>query len=98
MDEPILVQEDSVWVPDKSQPKKLRLQASLNVDQLQDVGKRNKDEQLKLYQAKVDHIILWLICVYSLVLNIIYSSEWMELMHLLNSTLLKWNHVRCLPT
>ena len=84
VDKPTSVQEDSAEVPDNSQPKKLRSQTSLNVDQLWDVGKNNKDKQLKLYQARVDHVIMWLICVCGLVPNIIDLPKWRELMHLVN--------------
>lgn len=81
VDKPTSVQEDSAEVPDNSQPKKLRSQTSLNVDQLWDVGKNNKDKQLK---ARVDHVIMWLICVCGLVPNIIDLPKWRELMHLVN--------------
>ena len=67
--------------------KKLKSQTSLNVDQLRDVGKKKKDEQLSLYKARVDHVIMRLICVRGLVPSVINSPEWRELMGLLSNNL-----------
>jgi len=58
----------------------------LDIGQLREVGKKVKDEQRQLYQAKVDHNIMRLICVRGLVPNVIDSPEWKELMCLLNGT------------
>jgi hypothetical protein len=48
------------------------------------LGKKEKEEQRKLFQAKVDHVIMRLICVRGLIPHIIDSPEWKELMGLLN--------------
>jgi hypothetical protein len=47
-------------------------------------GKKQKAEAQKAYQAKVDHIIMRLICVRGLVPHILDSPEWKELMRTLN--------------
>jgi hypothetical protein len=47
-------------------------------------GKKQKVEAQKAYQAKVDHIIMRLICVRGLVPHILDSPEWKELMRTLN--------------
>jgi hypothetical protein len=69
--------------------KRLRLskmpQGKLDLDWLCQTGQKAKDE-LRLYQARVDHVIMWLICVRGLVLNIVDSNEWKELMFILNGT------------
>jgi hypothetical protein len=63
-----------------------KLQGGLNIGQLWDVGKKAKDKQVKLYQARIDHVIMRLICVRGLVPHIIDSPEWKELVGLLNGT------------
>ncbi|KAM6488823.1 Ribonuclease H-like domain containing protein [Amanita muscaria] len=65
--------------------KKLKGQATLDISQLQGAGKKKKEETRKAFQLKVDHIIMRLICVRGLVPNVIDSSEWKELMEMLNS-------------
>lgn len=67
--------------------KKLKSQMCLNVDQLREVGKKKKDEQLSLYKARVDHVIMRLICVRGLVPSVIDSPEWRELMGLLSNNI-----------
>ena len=59
-------------------------QGTLDVDQLRQTGQKTKEEKLKLYQAKVDHVIMRLMCVRGLVPNVIDSDEWKELMNILN--------------
>jgi hypothetical protein len=59
-------------------------QKGLSLPQLCEAGKKKKEELLKAFQAKVDHIVMWLICVRGLVPNLIDSPEWKELMHTLN--------------
>ena len=49
-----------------------------------DQGKKIKEDTCQLFQAKVDHIIMRLICVCGLIPNLIDSAEWKELMHVLN--------------
>jgi hypothetical protein len=70
---------------DKPPLKKIKSQTILDVDQLRDVGKKKKEEQLRLYKDRVDHVIMRLICVRGLVPSIIDSPEWRELMGLLNN-------------
>lgn len=65
---------------------RVQVQAKLDVEQLQATGKKAKDELLKLFQARVDHVIMRLICVRGLVPNLIDSPEWKELMTLLNGS------------
>jgi hypothetical protein len=65
-------------------PLKKPKQGKLDLGTLHQTGQKNKEEQLQLYQNKVDHIIMRLICVRGLVPNIVDSDEWKELMNLLN--------------
>ena len=69
---------------DEHPQKKLKGQGTLDLGQLRASGKKKKEEQRKLFQAKVDHAIMRLICVRGLVPHIIDSPEWKELMELLN--------------
>lgn len=88
-EEPVAAQEKvTTGVEGDGKPplKKLKSQTTLDVDWLRQVGKKNKDEQLNLYKAKVDHVIMRLICVRGLLPSIIDSPEWRELMGLLNNT------------
>jgi hypothetical protein len=63
--------------------KKLK-QGKLDLGTLCQTGQKNQEEQLQLYQNKVDHVIMQLICVQGLVPNIVDSDEWKELMNFLN--------------
>jgi hypothetical protein len=64
--------------------KELKGQGTLDLSKLCILGKKEKDEQWKIFQAKVDHIIMRLICVRGLVPHIIDSPEWKEFVVLLN--------------
>lgn len=64
--------------------KRPKNQGTLNLGFLWHIGQKAKEEQRRLYQAKVDHIIMKLMCVWGLVPHVIDSDEWKELMHLLN--------------
>lgn len=64
--------------------KKVKGQGTLDLGMYRACGKKDKDEQQKLFQAKVDHVIMRLICVRGLIPHIIDSPEWKELMGLLN--------------
>jgi len=59
-------------------------QTSLDMVPIRDQGKKIKEDAHQLFQAKVDHIIMRLICVRGLIPNLIDSTEWKELMHVLN--------------
>ncbi|KAG2086372.1 ribonuclease H-like domain-containing protein [Suillus cothurnatus] len=50
------------------------------------MGKRVKEEARQLFQDKVDHVIMRLICVRGLVPHVIESPEWKELMGLLSDS------------
>jgi hypothetical protein len=76
--------EESIELVSEPSSKKLKSQSTLDVDRLRDVGKKARDEQVQHYQARVDHVIMRLICVRGLVPNVTDSSEWKELMGLLN--------------
>lgn len=67
-------------------PKKLKRQGTLDSELgvYRAMGKKEKEEHRKLFQAKVDHVIMRLICVRGLIPHIVDSSEWKELMGLLN--------------
>jgi hypothetical protein len=69
----------------RSRPSKMP-QGKLDLDWLRQMGQKAEDEELRLYQARVDHVIMRLICVRGLVPNIVDSDEWKELMLILNST------------
>ncbi|KAK2459404.1 hypothetical protein APHAL10511_008580, partial [Amanita phalloides] len=64
--------------------KKLKGQAMLDVPQLKDTSRKNKEESKKAFQMKVNHIIMHLICIRGLIPNVIDSPEWKELMEILN--------------
>ena len=64
--------------------KKPKNQGALDLGSLWHIGQKVKEEQRRLYQAKVYHIIMKLMCVWGLVPHIIDSDEWKEFMHLLN--------------
>ncbi|KAF7985089.1 hypothetical protein HWV62_8971 [Athelia sp. TMB] len=59
-------------------------QSTLKLAPLREYGQKEKQEQQKMWQKKVDHVIMRLICVRGLVPHLIDSPEWKELMHLLN--------------
>src|ERR1700676_2798888 len=59
-------------------------QTGLDMVPIHDQGKKIKEDARQLFQAKVDHIIMRLICVHGLIPNLIDSAEWKELMHVLN--------------
>lgn len=63
---------------------KKQKQAKLDLGTIPQTGQKNKEEQLLLYQNKVDHVIMQLICVQELVPNIVDSDKWKELMNFLN--------------
>jgi hypothetical protein len=67
-------------------PKKLKGQGTLELGVYRALGKKEKEEQRKFFQAKVDHVIMRLICVRGLIPHIIDSPEWKELMGLLNGS------------
>jgi hypothetical protein len=81
LDEAVTVEESS----EQPQSKRQKVQSSLDIENLRETGKKVKEEQRKLFQSKVDHIIMRLICVRGLVPNLIDSPEWKELMGVLNS-------------
>jgi hypothetical protein len=81
LDEAVVVEESL----EQLQLKQQKVQSSLNIENLQETGKKVKEEQWKLFQSKVDHIIMHLICVWGLIPNLIDSPEWKELMGVLNS-------------
>ena len=64
--------------------KRSKNQSTLDLGLLRQTGQKAKEEQCKLFQAKVDHVIMKLICIWGLVPHIIDSGEWKELMYLLN--------------
>ena len=64
--------------------KKLKGQATLDLGLYRVLGKKEKEEQRNLFQSKVDHVIMRLICACGLIPHIVDSSEWKELMQLLN--------------
>jgi hypothetical protein len=66
--------------------KRLRAQNTLNMADLRETGKRVKEEACQLFQDKVDHVIMCLICVRGLVPHVIESPEWKELMGLLSDS------------
>ncbi|KAG2079898.1 ribonuclease H-like domain-containing protein [Suillus cothurnatus] len=66
--------------------KRLRAQNTLNMADLRETGKRVKEEARQLFQDKVDHVIMRLICVRGLVPHVIESPEWKELMGLLSDS------------
>src|SRR6266550_1855868 len=61
-----------------------KTQTTLDATQIREAGRKRKDEEQKTFQAKVDHIIMRLICVRGMVPTIVGSDEWKELMHVLN--------------
>ena len=66
-------------------PAKVRkTQSSLDVAQCREAGKKKVEADRQVFQKKVDHVIMRLICVRGLVPNVIDSSEWKELMATLN--------------
>jgi hypothetical protein len=81
LDEAVAVEESS----EQPQSKRQKVQSSLDIKNLRETGKKVKEEQRKLFQSKVDHIIMRLICVRGLIPNLIDSPEWKELMGVLNS-------------
>jgi hypothetical protein len=66
--------------------KRLRAQNTLNMADLQETGKRVKEEARQLFQDKVDHVIMHLICVRGLVPHVIEFLKWKELMGLLSDS------------
>ncbi|KAG0700235.1 ribonuclease H-like domain-containing protein, partial [Suillus ampliporus] len=79
--------DEAAGVKEPSEPssaKQQKVQSGLDIGTLRETGKKAKEEQHKLYQSKVDHIIMRLICVRGLVPNVIDSLEWKELMNVLN--------------
>lgn len=64
--------------------KKLKGQGTLELGAYRALGKKEKEEQRKLFQAKVNHVVMRLICVRGLIPHIVDSPEWKELMGLLN--------------
>ena len=64
--------------------KKARAQSTLDIGQLRNVGQRGKEESWQLFQAKVDHVVMRIICVRGMVPHLVDSPEWKELMSLLN--------------
>lgn len=66
--------------------KRAKVQTGLDVTKLRESGKEARDREQKLFQARVDHVIMRLICVRGLVPNLIDSAEWKELTNLLNGT------------
>ena len=59
-------------------------QGQLNVKQLREASKKEKERAQQLYQDRVDHAIMKLICVHSVVPKVIDFPEWKGLMNLLN--------------
>ncbi|RDB28214.1 hypothetical protein Hypma_001371 [Hypsizygus marmoreus] len=57
----------------------------LDLTQLRKAGGKRKEEEMKHFQLKVDHVIMRLICIRGLIPNVIDSAEWKELMTTLNS-------------
>ena len=57
---------------------------TLDVTQIREAGRKRKEDEQKSFQAKVDHIIMRLICVRGMVPTVVGSDEWKELMHVLN--------------
>ena len=66
--------------------KKLKVQGKLDLGALRVSRRKEKEGHRKIFQMKVDHIIMRLICACSLVPHIIDSPEWKELMGLLNGS------------
>ena len=64
--------------------KKLKRQSTLDLGVFRASGRKEKEEHHKLFQAKVDHVIMRLICTRGLIPHILDSPEWKELMNLLN--------------
>jgi hypothetical protein len=79
-------------------PLKKPKQGKLDLGSLRQTGQKNKEEQLQLYQNKVDHVIMRLICVRGLVPNIVDSDEWKELMNLLNGAYKPTSAAHLLPS
>jgi hypothetical protein len=71
---------------DEPPVKRLKGQGTLNLADLRETGKKVKEEARQLFQDKVDHVIMRLICVRGLVPHVIDSPEWKELMGLLNGS------------
>ncbi|KAG2345131.1 hypothetical protein BDR05DRAFT_947067 [Suillus weaverae] len=71
---------------DEPPMKRLRAHNTLNIANLQEMGKRIKEDAHQLFQDKVDHVIMCLICVCGLVPHVIESTEWKELMGLLSDS------------
>jgi hypothetical protein len=67
-----------------SKRQKMDGQSTLNVNQIREAGKQKKAELHELWQNKVDHVIMRLVCVRGLVPHILDTDEWKELVHLLN--------------
>jgi hypothetical protein len=76
----VLANKDSDEPPQKKQ----KGQMVLDVSALRLKGKKEKEEQRKIFQSKADHLIMRLICTRGLVPRIVDSPEWKELMGLLN--------------
>ena len=60
--------EGETLEPPAKRPKN---QGTLNLNSLQHIGQKAKEEQHRIYQAKVDHIIMKLMCVWGLIPHII---------------------------
>ena len=74
------VEEDVLWEP----ASKRSHQGQLNVMQLKEAGKKEKERMQQLHQDHVDLVIVKLICVHGVVPEVIDSPEWKALMNLLN--------------
>ena len=66
------------------QRKKIKGQSNLDIGQFRDAGKKAREEEQKIFQAKADHAVMRLICARGLVPHILDSPEWKELMAILN--------------
>jgi hypothetical protein len=68
---------------DEHPRKRMKGQATLDISALRAFGKKEKEEQRKVFQARVDHVVMRL-CAGGLEPRIIDSPEWKELMGILN--------------
>ncbi|EKM79604.1 hypothetical protein AGABI1DRAFT_128748 [Agaricus bisporus var. burnettii JB137-S8] len=64
-----------------------RKKTGLDVAQLRAVGKQKEKKNWEIFQSRVDHAIMRLICVRGLVPNVIDSPEWKDLFALLNNNI-----------
>ncbi|KAJ7608836.1 ribonuclease H-like domain-containing protein [Mycena polygramma] len=76
---------DATTSPAGTSNKKQKLkQGKLQQASFLEAGKQRKADMLELWQNKVDHVIMRLICVCGLVPNIVDSEEWKEFCQLMN--------------